>query len=123
MIAYLTERHPDEKHSIQKVELPVSGNLFPISAMPTGSPQGSYILCRKESCSVPVDVIGYYDLRDHEPLPDRKSDLKRRKAFARGTLVITPEGKIVSAADSKASRPSIKWVDKFCGASLMYTVL
>lgn len=104
LISYLVETHPGEKHSFEKVELPVSGSPFPISAMPTGGPQGSYTLCRIETNGVPVDVVGYYDLREYEPLPDRESDLKRRKAFARGTYVRS-DGRFVNAADLEKIEP------------------
>ncbi|MER9450156.1 hypothetical protein [Mesorhizobium sp. M0254] len=105
LISYLAMTHPDEQHSFEKVELPVSGSLFPISAMPTGGPQGSYNLCRIETNGVPVDVVGYYDLRAHEPLPDRESDLRRRKAFASGTFYVIAGSKVINAADLEEIEP------------------
>lgn len=105
LIEYLTAVHQDDRHSIEKVNLPASGNLFPIGATAIGGPQGCYMLSREETYDLPFVVEGYYDLRSHEPLLDRESDLKRRKAFACGTLVMTPEGRIVSAADLENIEP------------------
>lgn len=105
LVGYLEAYYPDGGHSIEEVDLPITGGLFPIGAIAVGGPQGHIELCREESYSLPLQVSGYYDLRNHEPLPDRESDLKRRKAFAGGTLIVTCDGKIIRAADLEKIEP------------------
>lgn len=105
LIKYLTDVHPDDRHSIEKIELPASGDLFPISAVAIGGPQGCYPLSGEQTYDLPFVVEGYYDLRSYEPLPDRKSDLNRRKAFARSTFFVKGDGEIVNAADLEKIEP------------------
>lgn len=104
LISYLETHHPEGKNSIEKVNLPASGDLFPILALSAGGPTGRHELAREEAYDLPFWVSGAYDLRLHEPLPDRESDLKRRQAFARGTIYII-NGKVICAADLEDIAP------------------
>ncbi|UCI23508.1 hypothetical protein [Mesorhizobium sp. B2-8-5] len=98
LISYLETHHPQRKNSIEKVNLPASGDLFPILALSVGGPTGHYELACEETYDLPFWVLGAYDLEEHEPLLNRESDLIRRKAFARSTFYVI-NGKVLCAAD------------------------
>ncbi|MDX8450698.1 hypothetical protein [Mesorhizobium captivum] len=105
LVGYLEAHYPDCSHSIEEVDLPITDPPYPIGALSVGGPEDYYMLCEEEGYTLPFPVFGYFDLRNHEPLPDRESDLKRRKAFARGTLIVTCDGKIIRAADLEKIEP------------------
>ncbi len=76
LIAYLEEHHPGCSHAAEKIDLPVRSACFLSVAFPLVVRQDNYRLCDEENYSLPVQVWGFSDVRNHEPLPDRDSDLQ-----------------------------------------------
>jgi hypothetical protein len=63
---YLWRAWGDDSVEITEVPLPLSGNTMPIGAIPMGLEQDVFMLSETKGYDLPLDVWGYYDLRQHE---------------------------------------------------------
>ena len=59
---YLSEFHQIELNVTEEA-IPIDKNLFPLGAIPSGSMNGSMLLCNGEESNCSIPICGYYDLR------------------------------------------------------------
>ena len=105
LVAHLNENYPACANCMTKVELPIScKNEYPIGGLSFGGPTGVINLSENEKWNLQFKVSGYYDLRNYEPLPDRESDLLRRRLFVGGIIYIN-DGKVILASDLEEIAP------------------
>lgn len=105
LVAHLNENYPACANYMRQIELPVScKNEYPIGGLPFGGPTGFIDLWKNENWPLQFKVSGYYDLRNYEPLPDRESDLRRRRLFAGGKFSVV-DGKAILDSDLEKIAP------------------
>lgn len=74
LVTYLDQHHGHESvQATTRVKLPVPGNIMGCGAIPVGGPQDFYLLCKEEEWTLPFEVWGYYDLRQHEPVAEHEA--------------------------------------------------
>ncbi|RWD31339.1 MAG: hypothetical protein EOS22_04780 [Mesorhizobium sp.] len=103
-VGYLKEGDIGCRHVVDEVNLPASGNLFPVQAVCFGGPSGRYDPRWDEKYVLPFVVQGFYDLRAHEPLPGVMRSRDHGDAFVESRLIFTPEGKFIRAPDLEKNR-------------------
>lgn len=97
LVTYLDQHHGHESiQTTTRVKLPVPGNVMGYGAIPVGGPQDFYLLYKEEGWTLPFDVWGYYDLRQHEPVAGHEAE--RNRALRSGTLFVVDRA-IVRASD------------------------
>ncbi len=67
---------PEGSTYIKKAELPISNQSMGLRAIPIGGGP-DHVSFHRGNYWLPV--TGYYDLRHYDPLPDRRSELARRR--------------------------------------------
>jgi hypothetical protein len=69
LVTYLDQHHGHESvQTTRRVKLPVPGNIMGYGAIPVGGLQDFHLLCKEKEWTLPFEVWGYYDLRQHEPV-------------------------------------------------------
>jgi hypothetical protein len=71
LVEYLDKHHRTESvQSIERADLPFAPNTMPYVAIPVGGPQDFLMLSERDEWPLPFKVWGYYDLRQHDRVPD-----------------------------------------------------
>ena len=65
MLAEYLRGYYDDEPAIHEEELPIEGGRMGPGAIPVGGPQGFYMLDKTPGYSLPFEVWGYYDRRQH----------------------------------------------------------
>jgi hypothetical protein len=72
--SYLDREHGGSRTTIIEAEIPIPNHLMGHGAIPVGGPQDFYQLHNEDRYDLPFEVMGYFDLRQHEPIDKSAPD-------------------------------------------------
>lgn len=105
LVEYLNGHYSEGSHHIKSYEFPITELVLGFGGLSYGGPTGLFEVWEyNDDWNMQFRVTGYFDLRNYEPLPDRESDLRRRRIFASGTIYMI-KGKIVWGPDLEKIAP------------------